>query len=195
MDTQDFADLLAAYSRGDRGAFDQVVALVYDELRQLASSFLRKEGAAHTLQTTALVNEAYVRLVSSARVPYKDRAHFMAVAARTMRRVLVDIARARRYQKRDGGLKVQIEETMAVLNQPVTDIIAIHEALDRLARFNVRAAQVVEMKFFGGIEGNEIAAALGVSEGRVTQYYGFAKAWLKRELSGGQEVDHDRQAG
>jgi RNA polymerase sigma factor (TIGR02999 family) len=184
MDTQDFAELLAAYSRGDRGAFDQIVTLVYDELRRLASYYLRNEGPGHTLQTTALVHEAYARLAKSACVPCKDRAHFMALAAQTMRRILVDHARRRNYRKRGGGAEhVSLDQAPTLSIGQLPGLVTLDEALCDLERVHPHEAKIFEMSFFAEMQGKEIAEALGVSPAKVSVDLKFAKAWLKCELS------------
>lgn len=184
MTTTQFNELLAAWSAGDQEAFNQLAVLVDAELRRLAHHYLRGEGAGHTLQTTALVNETWVRLLDGGRVNWQNRAHFIAVAATTMRHVLVDWARTYQYQKRGGGaVQVSLGETMLVEPERLTEIVAIHEALERLAEFNANAACVVEWRFFGGFQNQEIAEALGVSEVAATRYWLFAQSWLKRELT------------
>jgi RNA polymerase sigma factor (TIGR02999 family) len=172
-----------AWREGDREAFEQVARLVDAELRRLARHYLRGERAGHTLQTTALVNEVWVRLLDSGRVNWQNRAHFMAVAATTMRYVLVDRARAYRYQKRGAAaVQVSLGEVMIVAPERLTDIVAIHEALERLAEFNANAARAVELRFFGGFQNKEVAEVLGVSEVTATRYCNFARSWLEREL-------------
>ena len=177
--------LLVAWSQGDHAALDQLVQLVYDELHRKAHYYMRQERPDHSLQTTALVNEVYVRLVDSKAVTFNDRAHFLAVCANTMRRILVDHARSRQQQKRGGEFqKVALDEALMVPNQAGgVDISALDEALERLAEFAPRKAQVVEMRYFGGLKVKETAAALKVSEDTVMDDWKFAKAWLLKELS------------
>lgn len=177
--------LLVAWSHGDHAALDQLVQLVYDELHRKAHFYMRQERPDHSLQTTALVNEVYVRLVDSKSVTFNDRAHFLAVCANTMRRILVDHARSRQQQKRGGEFqKVALDEALMVPNQAGgVDISALDEALERLAEFAPRKAQVVEMRYFGGLKVKETAAALKVSEDTVMDDWKFAKAWLLKELS------------
>lgn len=184
MTTPQFSELLIAWHAGDQEALDHLAALVDAELRRLARHYMRGESAGHTLQTTALINEAWVRLLESGQINWRNRAHFIAVAATTMRHVLVDWARSYSYQKRGGGaVQVSLGEAMIVEPEQLTKIVAIHEALERLAEFNANAALVVEWRFFGGFQNREIAEALGVSEVTAVRYWNFAQSWLKRELT------------
>lgn len=190
MITPQFTDLLMAWNEGDRQAFDRLVGLVDAELRRLAHHYLNGERAGHTLQTTGLVNEAWLHLLEGRQVKWQSREHFIGVAAKTMRHILVDWARAYRYQRRGGGaVQVSLGDVIIVEPETLTDIVAIHEAVDRLAAFNAKAAFVVESRFFGGFQNKEIAEALGVTEVATTRYWNFAQAWLKRELtrSGGND--------
>lgn len=181
---EDFTALLQAWGEGDQNAFDRLTQMIYAELHRLAKHYMRGERAGHTLQTTALVNEAYLRLVDSSRVKWQNRAHFLAVAARMMRRVLVDIARERNYQKRGGGAtKVELDEAAAATHSSLDEIAAVHEALAKMEQVHPREAKAIEMSFFGGLEGKEIAEALGVSPPTVSADLKFAKLWLRRELS------------
>lgn len=173
--------LLLAWRGGDRGALDRLIPLVYDELHRLARDCMRGERPEHTLQTTALVNEAYLRLVKGA-VKWQDRAHFFAMAATAMRRVLVDHARARGRQKR-AGVQVSLEESMLVLPDRGDELIAIDDALNALAREDDRAAKVIELHFFGGLTYDETAEALGISAATVDRDLRFARAWLYRSMS------------
>jgi RNA polymerase sigma factor (TIGR02999 family) len=162
--------------------------LVYDELHRLARQCMRRERAGHTLQTTALVNEAYLRMVNSSQVEWHDRAHFFAIAAQLMRRVLVDEARKRRFQKRGGEFtRIELDEALASSQQREFDLLALDEALDRLARFAPRKCRVVEMRFFGGLGIDETGAVLGVSADVVKREWRTAKLWLLHELSGGAQ--------
>jgi RNA polymerase sigma-70 factor (ECF subfamily) len=175
--------LLVAWREGDREALDKLAPLVYHELRRLARRHMANERAGHTLQATALVNEAYLRLVEVTRVQWQDRAHFFAMAARQMRRILVDSARERRYQKRGGGAqKVTLDEQLLV-GGPGPDLVALDDALQALDKIDQRKSKVVEMRFFGGLSLEDTAAALGVSPDTVTRDWKLAKAWLMRELS------------
>jgi RNA polymerase sigma factor (TIGR02999 family) len=174
--------LLHAWRRGDRAAFDELAALVYDQLRRRARQALRGERPGHTLQPTALVHEAFLRLVRIDDVDWRDRAHFFAIAAQKIRRILVDSARARRYQKRGGGAQhVTFEEGLAISDGRL-DLIALDDALEALAGHDARKARVVEMRFFGGLTNEEIAAALDVSTDTVTRDWKMAKLWLRREM-------------
>jgi RNA polymerase sigma-70 factor, ECF subfamily len=177
--------LLLAWRGGDEAALEQLVPLVHQELHRIARGCMRGERAGHSLQATALVNEAYLRLIGAQQVDWQNRVHFLAVSARLMRRVLVDFARAKNYQKRGGGAQaVTLDEALVVV-EPGRDLIAIDEALDALAKMDERKAKVVEMRFFGGLTVEETAAALGVSPDTVMRDWRLAKAWLMRELKGG----------
>jgi RNA polymerase sigma-70 factor, ECF subfamily len=173
--------LLRAWSRGDQRAFDQLTPLVYDELRRRARHYLRGERANHTLRPTALVHEVYLRLVNLDDVDWQDRTHFFALAARQMRRILVDSARARKYQKHGGGaVNVTFDDAIAVARHP--DLVALDDALSALTVQDERKARVVELRFFGGLTNEEIAAELGISPDTVTRDWQMAKLWLRREL-------------
>jgi RNA polymerase sigma factor (TIGR02999 family) len=176
---------LQAWSRGDKAAFDALVPLVHGELRRLARHYMRQERTGHTLQPTALVNEAYLRLIDLKRMRWQQRAHFLAMASRVMRRILVDSARARRYQKRGGSTqKVSLDEALMVSTEPGRDLVALDDALKGLAAVDPQKGQVVEMRFFGGLTVEECAEALHVSVDTVTREWRLAKVWLLRELSG-----------
>ena len=178
----DVTTLLAAWRRGDEAALGQLVPLVHDELHKRARNYMRRERPDHTLRPTALVNEAYLRLVDVNRVDWKDRAHFLAMAARQMRRVLVDAGRRRRFQKRGGGVaNVTFDENL-VLIEPSPDLVALDDALDALAIHDERKARVVELRFFGGLNNEEAAEAIGVSTDTVMRDWKVAKLWLLREL-------------
>jgi RNA polymerase sigma factor (TIGR02999 family) len=177
--------LLLAWGNGDKAAFDQLVPLVHDELHRIARRCMAGERAGHSLQATALVNEAYVRLVDVQRVRWQDRAHFLAMAARMMRRVLVDIARAKGYQKRGGGaVRVTFDELALARAEPGHDLVALDDALQALALVDERKSKVIELRFFGGLTVEETAEALGMSEDTVMRDWKFARAWLLRELTG-----------
>ena len=179
--------LLLAWGRGDETALDQLIPLVHDELRQLARRHMARERPGHTLQATALVNEAYLRLIEVNQVRWQNRAHFFAMASRVMRRILVDAARARGYQKRGGGAEtVSLDEALLVSGEPRQDLIALDDALNALAAFDLRKSQVVEMRFFGGLSVEETAEALHVSADTVMRDWRLAKVWLVRELTGEQ---------
>ncbi len=178
--------LLLDWRSGDQAALDQLVPLVYDELRALAGKRLGRERPDHTLQPTALVHEAYARLVD-ADVAWQDRAHFVAVAARTMRRILVDHARARMRQKRGGGARaVTMEEGLVAVPETPEALVALDAAMEQLAAVDSRKADVVELHFFGGLTYAETAEALGISAATVDRDLRMAKAWLFRELGGGE---------
>jgi RNA polymerase sigma factor (TIGR02999 family) len=175
--------LLVAWSNGDRAALDELVPLVQAELRRLARGYLRRERAGHTLQTTALVNEAYLRLVEQKQVRWQNRAHFLAIAAQLMRRILVDYARRRQYQKRGAGaLQVTLSEAESLGDQRAPDLVALDEALRSLAEIDPRRSRVVELKFFGGLSIEETAEVLKVSPTTVERDWTIAKAWLHKSL-------------
>lgn len=181
--------LLVDWANGDASAFDRLVPLVHHELRRLARRQMHGERAGHTLQTTALVNEAYMRLLGLERVRWQDRGHFFAMAARLMRRVLVDHARSRQYQKRGGGSEhVVFDEELVAAGERPADMVALDDALALLAVVDKRKSDVVELRFFGGCSVEETAQALGVSPETVMRDWRFAKAWLLRELQGDSPV-------
>lgn len=181
----DITTLLLEWRGGDESALDRLMPLVYEELRRLARRCMRLERVGHTLQTTALVNEAYLRMVNSSQVEWHDRAHFFAIAAQLMRRVLVDEARKRHYQKRGGEFtRIELDETVMAVDQHEYDLLALDEALERLAKFAPRKSRVVEMRFFGGLSINETGAVLGASTDIVKREWRTAKLWLLHELSG-----------
>ena len=164
-------------------ALDRLLPLVHGELRRLAGRHMRHERAGHTLQASALVNEAYLRLIEVKQVQWQNRAHFFAMASRLMRRILVDAARAKGYQKRNaGGQKVSLDEAVAVTASPSQDFVALDDALNALEAVDPRKSQVVEMRFFGGMSEEETAVALHLSVGTIKQDWRLAKAWLAREL-------------
>lgn len=176
--------LLKAWGQGDEGALAQLAPLVEKELHRLAHKFMRQEKPGQTLQTTALVNEVYVRLIDGQQVTWQNRAHFFAVSARTMRHILTDIARARTYQKRNAGtVQLGWNETLAVAKEHGTDILALDDVLNQLALLDPRKAQVVELRFFGGLNVDETAEVLKVSQQTVLRDWKFAKSWLLRALS------------
>jgi len=185
----DVAVLLRAWSGGDSKALDQLTPIVYEELRRLARHYLRGERQDHSLQTTALVHEAYLRLVDHTRMQWQDRAHFFAVSAQVMRRILVDHARRRNVKRGRGLRRVSIEEAILVGGDRPTDLAALDDALTSLAERDPRKAQVVEMRFFGGLSVEESAEVLGVSPVTVMREWRTAKAWLYRELSSGSGDD------
>jgi RNA polymerase sigma factor (TIGR02999 family) len=175
---------LVAWSGGDDSALDRLVPVVHAELRRLARREMRRERPDHTLQTTALVNEAYLRLVDVRGVSWKDRAHFFAMSARLMRRILVDHARSRGCRKRGGGARsVPFDEGLVVAGEPGADLVALDDALEALARLDARKSRLVELRFFGGLSVEETAVALGVSQATVMRDWRFAKSWLLKELA------------
>ena len=175
--------LLARWRAGDAKAMEALIPLVYDELRVLARHYLRREQPNHTLQSTALVHEAYVRLVDQSLPDFANRKHFFGVVAHLMRQVLVDFARAHRSEKRGAGLKAPLEEGAAVAVQPAVDILALDEALDRLAAFDTRKASVIELRYFGGLSREEVADALDLTLATVKRDLSLGEAWLRRELT------------
>ena len=176
--------LLVAWGNGDAGASEQLLPLVYDELRHLARGYLRRERSGHTLQPTALVHEAYLRLVDSTQVNWQSRMHFYGVAARLMRRVLVDHARAHAAAKRGGQMeKISLDEAGDLLRDEGVAILALDEALEGLAELYPRPGQVVELRFFGGLNTREIGELLQISASTVERDWQFARLWLKREMN------------
>ena len=183
------SDLLVAWSNGDQSAFDKLVPLIYQELRVLAQRYMRRERPDHMLQATALVNEAYVRLIDVNRIQWQSRSHFLAVAAQTMRRILVEFARQRRRQKRGGdAVHVTIDNAEDISPEKGADLVALSDALSALATFDPRMSHVVELRFFGGLSVQETADVLMVSPETVMRDWKTAKAWLLRELS--QSASH-----
>lgn len=177
--------LLKEWSDGDQRALDKLTPLVYEELRHQAARYLRRERPGHTLQTTALIHEAYLRLIDAKDVHWQSRAHFFAIAANLMRRILVDHARRRDADKRGGSqLKLTLNDMFTVAKETDVDVLAIDEALDRLARMDQQQARVVELRFFSGLSVEETAAALGVSPKTVKRDWSVARAWLRREIGG-----------
>jgi RNA polymerase sigma factor (TIGR02999 family) len=178
--------LLVAWGKGDEAAFQQLMPLVERELHRIARRCMAGERAGHSLQATALVNEAYLRLIDAQQVKWQDRAHFLAMSARLMRRILVDWARSKRYQKRGGGaLKVTFDEALPVASERGEDLIALDEALQALAKFDERKSKVIELRFFGGLSVEETASVLSVSVDTVMRDWKLAKAWLLREMRAG----------
>jgi len=181
----DVTELLLAWRAGDEGALSRLMPLVYNELHRLARRYMAAEQAGHPLQTTGLVHEAYLRLVDANTIDWQNRAHFYAICARLMRRILIDFARSRNYQKRGAGFAhIQLEEAVTVSEAVGSEMLAVDEALKQLAAIDSRKSEVVELRFFGGLTAEETAAALGVSPDTVLRDWKLAKAWLLRELSG-----------
>jgi len=187
---EEVTGLLLAWSKGDQTALDKLLPLVYEELHRLAHRYMSRERGLHTLQTTALVNEAYLRLIDAKSVSWQDRAHFLAVAAQSMRRILVDLARAKHNLKRGGqALRVSLDEAQISAPERDADLLALDEALARLATLNQRQGQVVELRYFGGLTEQEVSEVLKVLPRTVRSDWSLARAWLYRELSKG--VDRD----
>lgn len=180
--------LLVDWREGDQTAFDRLLPLVYDELHRMAARYMRGERPGHTLQTSALVNEVYLRLADYKQMQWQDRAHFFAVAAQAMRRILIDFARARQNLKRGGGAeRVSLDKALVVTPEGGTDLLALDEALGRLAALNSRQARMVELRYFGGLSEEEVAEVLGIAPRTVRYDWSLARAWLYRELSGGSK--------
>ena len=177
--------LLLAWSGGDQSALEKLTPIVYHELHRIAGQYMRRENAGHSLQTTALVNEAYVRLVDYKRMQWQNRAHFFAVSAQLMRRILVDHARRRNLKRGRGVQHVSLEEASMVGDGRDADLVALDDAMNALARLDPRKVQVVEMRFFGGLSVEDIAEVLKISTVTVMRDWSTAKAWLYRELTAG----------
>ena len=176
-------ELLLSWNHGERAALDKLVPLVYAELRRIAHRYLNRERRGHTLQSAELVNEAYLRLIDASQVRWQDRAHFFAISAQLMRRILVDFARSRRYLKRWGGMqRTSFDEAMVVSPALSGDLVALDDALETLAVKDDRKSRVVELRFFGGLSVEETAEVLKVSPDTVHRDWRFAKAWLAREM-------------
>lgn len=177
-------ELLAEWREGNQSALDELYPLVYDELHRLARRYMSRERKHHTLQTTALINEAYVRLVDQKNVKWANRSHFFAISAQIMRRILIDHARRHAYAKRGGGAQqVSLEEVAAITPDQGRELVRLDEALKSLAERDPRRSQVVELRYFGGLNNEEIAGVLNVSENTVTRDWNMARAWLYQQLS------------
>ena len=177
--------LLAEWSEGNQSALDELYPLVYEELHRLARRYMSRERKGHTLQTTALINEAYVRLVDQKNVRWANRSHFFAISAQIMRRILIDHARRHAYAKRGGGAKqVSLEEAAIVVPDQASELVRLDEALKTLAKLDERRCYVVELRYFGGLSNEEIAGVLKVSENTVTRDWNLARAWLYQHLAG-----------
>jgi RNA polymerase sigma factor (TIGR02999 family) len=182
--SQDVTRLLVDWSNGDQAALDKLLPLVNDELRRLARRYMRRESPGHTLQTSALINEAFLRLIDQRRVRWQNRAHFFGVAAQLMRRVLIDHARSHRYAKRGGGaLKVSLDEAAAVTEARAAELLAVDEALEKLTKMDARKGRIVELRFFSGLTEVETAEVMGVSLPTAQREWRAAKAWLRRMLT------------
>ena len=180
---ENITQLLRQWSDGDRSALERLMPLVYDELRRLAARYLKHERENHTLQPTALVNEAYLRLVNQEEVEWECRAQFFGLAARLMRNILIDNARARRAAKRGSPrFSISVSKLNRISSQSELDLVALHEALERLAANDLRKSQIVEFRFFGGLTIDETAAILNLSHATVERDWNMARAWLRREL-------------
>jgi RNA polymerase sigma-70 factor (ECF subfamily) len=181
----EITQLLAEWSNGNQTALDKLYPLVYDELHRMASRYMNRERKGHTLQTTALINEAYVRLVDQKHVHWENRAHFFAISAQIMRRILIDHARRHAYAKRGGGAqRISLDESALIADECASELLLLEEALKRLAELDPRRSQVVELRYFGGLNNEEIAGVLKISENTVTRDWNMARAWLYQELSG-----------
>ncbi|PYS89972.1 MAG: RNA polymerase subunit sigma-70 [Acidobacteria bacterium] len=185
MQGESVTQLLLEWSDGDKAALDELLPLVYDELHRLANAYLRRERANHTLQPTALVNEAYMRLVEQQHVRWQNRAQFFGIAANLMRQILVDHARQRMAAKRGGPDQHRLSLTQAerVINRAEVDVLALNEALNKLTEFDAQQGRIVELKFFAGLTIEEIVEVLGISHATIEREWKLARAWLRRELS------------
>ncbi len=193
----DVTQLLEAFTAGNKEALSTLLPLVYNELRRLAAYYLHRERSNHTLQATALVHEAYLRLVNQRAVQWQNRSHFFGVAAQAMRRILVDHARAHGATKRGSGdQKLALEDVADVAARPSFDVLALNDALDKLAAFDEPQVRVVELRFFAGFSVEETAEILGVSPATVKREWAMARAWLKREIGGSANLlSEDRDQG
>ena len=190
--THEVTKLLKAWGAGDQAALDRLLPLVHDELHRLARRHMRREQPGHLLQTSALVNEAYLRLVDASQVDWQNRAHFFGIAARLMRQILVDDARRRHRDKRGGSMnQVPLDEAAGLPQEQATNLLALDDALRALAAIDPRQSEVVELRFFGGMSIEETAEVLKVSPGTVARDWTFARAWLRKEMGGGE----GREAG
>jgi len=181
--SQQVTELLVAWSNGDEAARDALMPLVYNELHRLAHRYMNRERPGHTLQTSALVNEAFVKLIDQKNVHWQNRAHFFGIAAQMMRRILVDYARSRQYAKRGGSAQqVSLDEAVIVSEERSAEVVALDDALRGLAEFDPRKSQIVELRFFGGLSIDETAEVLNVSPGTVMRDWTLAKAWLRKQM-------------
>ncbi len=188
--SRDVTQLLVNWSNGDQAALDKLLPLVNAELRQLARRYMRRENPGHTLQTSALVNEAYLRLIDQKHVQWQNRAHFFGIAAQLMRRILIDHARSHHYAKRGGGaIKVSLDEAAAVTEARAAELLAVDEALEKLTAMDARKGRIVELRFFGGLTEEETAEVMGISTPTVQREWRAAKAWLRRMLMEGKDDD------
>jgi RNA polymerase sigma factor (TIGR02999 family) len=181
---QEISVILKDWSGGNRASADVLLTLVYDELRKIAGKYLRKERSGHTLQPTALVHEAYMKMIDISDINWQDRAHFFAVSANVMRHILVDHARAKLADKRGGDSeRIALEDAISLSNEPNVDLLAVDEALNELAQFDEQQSRIVELRFFGGLTIEETAHVAGISPATVKREWAMAKAWLHRKLS------------
>jgi RNA polymerase sigma-70 factor, ECF subfamily len=188
--SSEVSQLLQRWSDGDSQALDSLVPVVYQELRRLAHHYMKREREGHTLQTTAVVNEAYMRLVNYKRMHWRNRVHFFAVAAQVMRRILVEHARSRNYAKRGAGAqKISLDDVAVISNDRSAEVIAVDDALTELASWDARKCRIVELRFFGGLTIEETAEALNVSSTTVEREWRSAKAWLHRAIKKGDIVE------
>lgn len=185
--SQDVTGLLIDWSNGNQAALDELLPLVNSELRKLASRYMRRESPGHSLQTSALVNEAYLRLIDQKNVRWQNRAHFFGIAAQLMRRILIDHARSHQYQKRGGGaVQVSLDEAAAVTEARAAELLAIDEALEKLTAMDIRKGRIVELRFFGGLTEEETAEVMKISVPTIQREWRAAKAWLHRMLTDGE---------
>jgi RNA polymerase sigma-70 factor, ECF subfamily len=181
--------LLIDWNNGSAEALEKLMPLVESELRRMAARHMRRESPGHTLQTTALVNEAYLKLIDQREVRWQSRAHFFALSSQLMRRILLDHARAQKRGKRGGdAIHIAFEDAVVITPEKSADLIALDEALTRLARFDPNKSKIVEMRFFGGLSVKEVAEVMGIAEVTVMLHWRLAKAWLKREMASGQSI-------
>lgn len=191
---EEITRILQELSQGNREAQEQLMPLVYDELRRLASAYMRRERPDHTLQATALVHEAYLRLVDQTQIDWRGRAHFFSIAARLMRQILVDHARERNAKKRGGGMtKLALDDAVSFPAESEIDLVALDDALKTLASFDQQQSQIVELRFFGGLTIEETSEVLAVSPSTIKREWGLAKAWLRREVITGSAGDSPAQ--
>jgi RNA polymerase sigma factor (TIGR02999 family) len=182
--SDDVTQLLKKWSKGDQSALDEVIPLVHAELRRLARHYMARENPGHTLQTSALINEAYIRLVDQQNMPWQNRGHFFGVAAQVMRHILIDHARKHCYAKRGGGArKISVDEAMMVNDKRAEELVALDDALKALATLDPRKCQIIELRFFGGLSIAETAEVLSISPMTITREWRSAKAWLRREMN------------
>lgn len=187
---QDVTQLLLAWGNGEQAAFDQLMPLVYEELRKQAKRYMRQQRPGHTLQTTALVNEAYLQLIRSDQVRWQNRAHFFAISAQLMRRILVDSARARQNLKRGGAAqRITLDDTLQIVDGRRMELVALDDALSTLAKLNERQSRIVELRYFGGLSEEEVAEVLQISARTVRRDWSLARVWLYRELNRNESHD------